>query len=365
MRHSVAFALLSFASLSGLAALVVQASEPSGEDPVADAAIVLPEEAAEAVAAYRALDHASVARPQRGTAATAGWRERQRAEWELSSLPSTHAGLVAELLADESPHVRRLGARALGLIGREAATPVLIEALAGEKNDGARVALVEALGRSAGEGALAAIEAQQKPGANKSVLYAIGQARRQLKGGAWDLDSIRSEFAEARSVTPAETVPARQTKAPELGLPSPDGPVNLSTRAERVVVLVFTHGDRQTHASRFLQRLASKKKQLDEWGVDVIVVDPHEKERTDGWKSRLRLPFTFCSDPAGRAAAKYGLGSQLFVSGEWLPSPAWFVIDRYGDVAWEHVGTSPKDHPPLGNVLPILERVQNNEVIND
>ena len=91
--------------------------------------------------------------------------------------------------------------------------------------------------------------------------------------------------------------------------------------------------------------------------VVVIVVTPHEKERTALWAGRLRVPFVFVSDPSGRAQAAYGVARQLVFGSEWLPSPGWFVIDRQGRLVWSYVGTKTDDHAHLGKLLPVLADV--------
>ncbi len=347
-------------------ALTATAAEP-------DAVPRLPASAEEALVAFRKVDHAAAAKPRRGKTAAAGWEARSRAAWELAAVASDKVPALAALLQDDDRHVRALAASSIGIAGGPDHGPLLVAALEAERNDSVRSVLVGALARTGGDGALEAVEAQQKPGVDQNLQLAIGMARRQLKGGRWDIESIRAEYVEACRTQPGTTqpgttqpgAPERGKPAPEIALPSFDGPVNLSTMSGSTVLVIFTHGDRATHGVRFLQRLASRRDQLEEWGVRVVVVDPHEKERTKAWAERLRLPFTVCSDPAGRAQAAYGVARQLYVGGEWLPSPTWVLINKQGQLSWSTSCPSDKDQPALGTLLPLIERVKNMERIED
>jgi len=323
----------------------------------------LPAPAAAKVAAFRAVDWTERLKPARPDPAPPEWTVRCEAEWALASLPAESSPALLPLLKDDDRFVRALAARSAGIARPEGAAEALVAALAAEKDQVARIALIEAVARAASEppegpehdAALAAIEALQVPGANADVVFHVGMARRQLQGGAWDLVSLRGEHVEAQRTTccAAEVGEA----APEIALPSPDGPVNLSTLRGKIVVLVFAHGDCGAADAKALQRLAAKADVLSERETVVVVVDPHEKERTKAWSDRVKLPFTVASDPAGRAAAAYGVARQLFAGGEWLPSPGWFVLNREGTLVWRRIGKRMDDHPPLGDLMPVLDEV--------
>ncbi|MCE9637770.1 MAG: peroxiredoxin family protein [Planctomycetes bacterium] len=332
-------------------ALVFAAAPPAA--PAADAPI--PTAVATKLDAFRGVPWGDHLKPVRSESAPEVWKARCAAEWALAALDKKDAGALIPLLADQDRFVRALAARATGIAQPDGASKALLAALAAEKDKVARVALVEALGRVGGEGALEAVEAQQAAGADVDVAYAVGLARRQLKGGAWDIASIRGENVEAVRCTLGAAKVGEA--APEIALPSPSGPVNLSTLKGRIVVLVFAHGDCGTADVKVLQRLTTEQAKLDSWKVSVVVVDPHEKERTKAWSDRLKLPFTTASDPAGRAAATYGCARQMFRAGEWLPSPTWCVIDTSGRLVWRRAGTKIDDHASLGDLLPVLEQV--------
>lgn len=348
MRPRPSSAVLS--ALLGLGAVVAAPPLPA---PAADAAI--PATAAPRLDAFRKVTWADHIKPARAEPAPDVWKVRCDAEWALANLSKSDAAALLPVLADPDRFVRALAARSVGIAQPEGATKALIAALAVEKDKPTRIAMIEALGRVGGEGALAAVEALQVPGCDPDVGFFVGLARRQLKGGAWDLASIRGEHADALRTKVASAKPG--APAPEIALPSPAGPVNLSTLKGRVVVLVFAHGDRGMADMKALQRLTMEQEKLDLWKVSVVVVDPHEKERTKTWNDRLKLPFTVASDPSGRAGAAYGVARQIFVGGEWLPSPAWYVIDAEGVVAWRKIGTRPDEQTSLGELMPVLHDV--------
>jgi peroxiredoxin len=336
--------LLGLALVASVAPLPTAAAEPT-----------LPAAPAAKLEAFRKVDWAAHLKPARPDPAPPSWKTRCEAEWTLAALPKADAAALLPLLGDGDRFVRALAARSVGIAQPDGAAKALLAALAAEKDKNARVALVEALGRVGGEGVLEAVEAQQQPGAEADVVFQVGIARRQLKGGAWDLASIRGEHADAlRVVVDGAKV---GEPAPELALPSPAGPVNLSTYKGRIVVLVFAHGDRGGADMKALQRLTMEQETLARWNVTVVVVDPHEKERTKAWAERLKLPFVVASDPAGRVAASYGVARQLFLGGEWLPSPAWCIVDGEGRLVWRKVGTAPNEQTSLGELMPVLDQV--------
>lgn len=336
---------------------------PESAPPAAKGApSMLPAAATAALDAFRAVTWGDRCKPIRAEPAPEGWQVRVKAQAALASLDAKDRPTLTALLGDADRFVRALAARAVGLHGSADDTPALAEALAAEKDKLARIAMIEALGRTGGPAALAAVEAQQQPGVDADISWMVGLARRQLKGQRWDVENLRAEFAEAARAPFGKAEKGKE--APELALPSPGKPVNLAPYKGRVVVLAFTHGDRDPVAEKALQRLTMEEERFARLDVQFIVVDPHEKERTAIWQQKVRLPsLVFASDPAGRAAATYGLASQVVAGGEWQPSPAWFVIDKKGRIAWSKIGRQQSDCATLGELLPVLEDVAHNVVV--
>ena len=325
----------------------------------ADAAPKLPAAAAASLDAFRKVPWADRCKPTRGDPAPDGWQDRVKVEAALASLGAKDAPALEWLLVDPDRFVRAQAARALGLTSGAKSAPFLVTALAAERDKLARVAMIEALGRTGGDGALAAVEAQQTPGADADVSFMVGLARRQLKGKAWDIANLRAEAADAASAQ--FSIAKIGSAAPELALPSADKPVTLGPYKGKVVVIVFTHGDRDAVGEKVLLRLTTEQARLQKLGVQVILIDPHEKERTAIWAQKMVLPsMVFASDPGARAAAAYGVAKQVVAGGEWQPSPAWFVIDRKGVLVWAKIGRQQSDHASLGELLPVIEKVSLN-----
>lgn len=93
-------------------------------------------------------------------------------------------------------------------------------------------------------------------------------------------------------------------------------------------------------------QLRLKKEEVIKLGAAVYVVQSHDLLRTRVFKEENRLlsrfdgPFskqkslvfsTALADPAGRAAAIYGVARKCVRWGGWVENnPCWFVIDRKG-----------------------------------
>ena len=334
------------------AAPPVRADEP---EPSSSAGPQLPESARKVLDEFRNIPWGEHLKPERGDPPRDGWQKRLETEWVFGALDDEYVPALEALLKDRERFVRALAARSLGVMASRSSTPVLIDAVNAERDPITRYTMVEALARTGGDGALEAIEALQEPGTPRDLLFIIGTAWRHLKGGRYDTESIRAEHREAvRTRIPSAE---KRKPAPELALPSPNGPVNLSVHRGDVILLMFTHGDRGREDGPALNRLQRIERELKVWGVTVIVVDPHEKERTALWQARMRVPYLFCSDPSGRAQGAYGVGRQLVANGEWLPSPGWFVIDRKGRLAWSRIGTKAADLPSVKVLKRVLEDV--------
>lgn len=100
-------------------------------------------------------------------------------------------------------------------------------------------------------------------------------------------------------------------------------------------------------------QLRLKKEEAIKLGAAVYLVQSHDLVRTRVFKeenrllSRVKSPFsqetslvfsTALADPAGRAAAIYGVARKCVSWGSWVENhPCWFVIDRKGILTYaEH-----------------------------
>ena len=97
-------------------------------------------------------------------------------------------------------------------------------------------------------------------------------------------------------------------------------------------------------------QLRLKKDEIEKLGAEAYVVVSMDLYRTQVFKeenlllSRGQGPFskqkslvfaTALSDPAGRAAALYGVSRKCLRWGSWVENtPSWFVIDRKGKISY-------------------------------
>ena len=309
----------------------------------------------ELLAAFRKIDFVALRKSRTLATDDAARGTILEAEWYLSAHARDLGAWLAPLLADENRDVRALAALGAGLSGSDDLRAVLLERCAVENDAIAHRRVIEALGRLGGDEALAAVEACQKKTTSKDVKAACALARRQLKGGAWDLESVRGEAADALRGTPGAVEPKVGERAPELAAPSKDGVVNLSALEGQVVVVAFIWGENEREDARVLSRLVREQPRLTRDKVEVVIVVPGEKERAEDVRRKLNLPFRVAADPMGRAANSYGVARRMLHGSRWMPVPAWFIVGKDGDVWWKRVGKKAGDHASLGMLLPALD----------
>lgn len=113
-------------------------------------------------------------------------------------------------------------------------------------------------------------------------------------------------------------------------------------------------------------QLRLKKEEAIKLGAAVYVVQCHDRVRTRVFKEENRLlsrsdgPFaeweslvfsTALADPAGRAAAIYGVSRKCVRWGGWVENnPCWFVIDREGILTYSA-------HPTFGSPTSYVDEV--------
>ena len=87
--------------------------------------------------------------------------------------------------------------------------------------------------------------------------------------------------------------------------------------------------------------------------ASVVVVTPHDTEKTLNYFSKNNLPFYGIPDPEGKVADLYKQQWKLFKFGL---MPALFVIDRAGKIVFSHYSKSMKDIPGNDTVIGVLEK---------
>ena len=102
--------------------------------------------------------------------------------------------------------------------------------------------------------------------------------------------------------------------------------------------------------------MRSKRKDFDDAGAKVLVIDPHESYRVRhmlreaGFAPQdLRVPVL--ADPAHSVSAIYGVAFQMQIHTEWSNRPAAFIIDRQGIIRFVHRGKRYPDRPTPDDLL--------------
>lgn len=114
-------------------------------------------------------------------------------------------------------------------------------------------------------------------------------------------------------------------------------------------------------------QLRLKKDEVEKLGAEVYLVQSHDLVRTKVFKTENRLlsggngPFakekslvfsTALADPAGKAAAIYGVARKCLRWGGWVENnPCWFVIDRRGVLTYA-------DHPTFATPTSYVDEVE-------
>ena len=121
-------------------------------------------------------------------------------------------------------------------------------------------------------------------------------------------------------------------------------------------------------------QLRLKKEEVEKLDAAVFVVQSHDHLRTRVFKEENRLlsrgngPFagnkslvysTALADPAGRAAAIYGVARKCVRWGGWVENnPCWFVIDRKGILTYAAHPTFASPTSYVGEVDMALEALR-------
>src|SRR5262245_45147641 len=121
-------------------------------------------------------------------------------------------------------------------------------------------------------------------------------------------------------------------------------------------------------------QLRLKKDEIEQLGAEAYVVVSMDLHRTRVFKeenlllSRGSGPFskekslvfaTALSDPAGRAAALYGVARKCLRWGSWVENrPSWFVIDRKGKITYSAQPTFATPTSYVGDIDLVLDALR-------
>ena len=88
--------------------------------------------------------------------------------------------------------------------------------------------------------------------------------------------------------------------------------------------------------------------------AEILVVGPEDQKAFQDYWQKENLPFVGLADPTHTVANRYGQEVKLFKMGR---MPALMVIDKAGEVRFQHYGGAMSDIPPNRQVLAILDGI--------
>jgi peroxiredoxin Q/BCP len=86
----------------------------------------------------------------------------------------------------------------------------------------------------------------------------------------------------------------------------------------------------------------------------ILVVGPEDRQAFAGYWQKEQLPFVGLPDPDHVVANRYGQQVKLLKMGR---MPAMMVIDRQGQVRYQHYGDSMRDIPANQEILDLLDQL--------
>jgi peroxiredoxin Q/BCP len=97
-----------------------------------------------------------------------------------------------------------------------------------------------------------------------------------------------------------------------------------------------------------------------ELDAEVIVVGPEGAQAFAEYWQREDLPFVGLPNPGGGLLRQYGQEVNLFKMGR---MPAQLIVDKAGRVRYVHYGKSMSDIPSNAELLSLLERLGQEDVL--
>ncbi len=88
--------------------------------------------------------------------------------------------------------------------------------------------------------------------------------------------------------------------------------------------------------------------------AEVVVVGPEDRPAFEKYWHKEQLPFVGLPDPNHIVANLYGQQVKLLKLGR---LPALVVIDKTGQIRYQHYGHSIHDIPPNNQILALLDRL--------
>lgn len=129
-------------------------------------------------------------------------------------------------------------------------------------------------------------------------------------------------------------------------------------RGHRHVILVFARGFGCPYCRRHLTDLRQDYPEFAARGAEVLVVGPDHPAAFRNWWEELQLPFVGLADPQHIVANAYGQEVSLLRLGR---LPALVVIDKAGQIRFEHKGEYMSDLPAHSEILDLLDALNREE----
>jgi len=94
--------------------------------------------------------------------------------------------------------------------------------------------------------------------------------------------------------------------------------------------------------------------------AEILVVGPEERQTFARYWQKEQLPFVGLPDPDHTVANLYGQQVKLLKMGR---LPALVVVDKSGQICYQHHGNSMRDIPPNDEILALLVKLNQSEII--
>ena len=89
--------------------------------------------------------------------------------------------------------------------------------------------------------------------------------------------------------------------------------------------------------------------------AEVVVVGPEDQDAFRRYWQQHELPFVGLADPTHAVARRYGQEVKLLKLGR---MPALMIVDKAGQVRFQHHGGAMSDIPPNKAVLAVLDEIE-------
>ena len=103
-----------------------------------------------------------------------------------------------------------------------------------------------------------------------------------------------------------------------------------------------------------MAQLRQDYEQFTQRDAEVVVVGPEDANAFTRYWANEKLPFVGLPDPTHTVADLYQQEVNLLKFGR---MPALLVVDKQGQVQYQHYGDSMRDIPPNDEILTLLDRL--------